>query len=186
MAAGQFANTAQQQAFDQAAGRVDRSNANIDANLRNQIAAQQAQNLAQQQLFDQQAARAGFYNQAQAQNFGQNVAQNQAAFDLAAYQNALRDRAIQERMLLRQTPINEISALTSGAQVQLPQFVNTPQTGIQAPDLQGATYASYQAQLNNAQQQAANNRAMTQGLFSLGGAGLGAFGAINPFKWGVD
>lgn len=102
----------------------------------------------------------------------------------AAFENEARQRAIQEAMLLRQTPINEIGALMSGSQVQLPQFVNTPQTGIQAPDLQGATYASYQAQLNNAQQQAANNRAMTQGLFSLGGAGLGAFGAINPFGWG--
>lgn len=181
--AGQFANTAQQQAYDQAAGRVDRSNANIDANLRNDIAAQQTQNLAQQQMFDQQATRAGFYNQAQAQNFGQNVAQNQAAFDQAAYQNALRDRAIQERMLLRQTPINEISALTSGAQVQLPQFANTPQTSIQAPDLQGATYASYQGQLANAQAQAQQNNAFTQGLFSLGGSALGGFGGGGGFQW---
>lgn len=176
-------NAAQQQAYGQAADRADRANANIDANLRNQVVAQQAQNAAQQQRFGQAATRADFYNQQQAQNFAQNVARNQAQFDAAAYQNALRDRAIQERMLLRQTPINEISALTSGTQVALPQFVNTPQSGIQSPDFQGATYASYQGQLANADRQAQQRNAFTQGLFGLGGSALGAFGAINPFGW---
>lgn len=101
----------------------------------------------------------------------------------AAIENAGRERAIQERMLLRQTPINEISALTSGTQVALPQFVNTPQSGIQAPDFQGATYASYQGQLANADRRAQQQNAFTQGLFGLGGSALGAFGAINPFGW---
>lgn len=184
LASGQFQNTAQQQAYGQLADRADQRNANIDANLRNQVVAQQAQNAAQQQRFEQAAQRAAFFNQTQAQNFAQQAAQNQAAFDAAAYQNALRDRAIQERMLLRQTPINEISALTSGAQVQLPQFTNTPQSSIQAPDYQGAVYANYQGEMANADRRAAQQNALTQGLFSLGGAGLGAFGAINPFGWG--
>jgi hypothetical protein len=176
-------NTAQQQLYDQAAGRVDRGNANIDAALRNDIAAQQAVNAAQQQFFDQQSTRAAFANTAQAQDFGQNAAQTDARYRHAAYVNSLRDRGIQERMLLRQTPINEIGALMSGSQVTPPQFVNAPQTGIQPADYQGAVYANYQGAIDQANQRAAAGRGVTQGLFSLGGSALGAFGAINPFGW---
>ena len=138
-------------------------------------------NQAQQQEFEQQIQRAAFGNQAQAQRFGQDVSRSQLEFDQAAYQNTLRERAIQERMLQRNAPINEISALTSGTQVQQPNFVNTPQASIQAPDFQGATYASYQGELQAAQAQAQQRAAMIQGLSNLAGAGIGAFGATNGF-----
>lgn len=138
----------------------------------------------QSRLQDAAISRQGFDNQAVAQRFGQNTTQLNAQAAAAAFANQARQQAIQEQMLLRQTPINEISALMSGSQVQQPNFVNTPQSSIQAPDLQGAIYANYQAQMQQAQMQADQNAAMIQGVASLGGSGLGAFGAINPFGWG--
>ena len=138
----------------------------------------------QSRLQDAAISRQGFDNQAVAQRFGQNTTQLNAQAAAAAFANQARQQAIQEQMLLRQTPINEISALMSGSQVQQPNFVNTPQSSIQAPDLQGAIYANYQAQMQQAQMQADQNAAMIQGVASLGGSGLGAFGAINPLGWG--
>ena len=138
----------------------------------------------QSRLQDAAISRQGFDNQAVAQRFGQNTTQLNAQAAAAAFANQARQQAIQEQMLLRQTPINEISALMSGSQVQQPNFVNTPQSSIQAPDLQGAIYANYQAHMQQAQMQADQNAAMIQGVASLGGSGLGAFGAINPFGWG--
>lgn len=92
----------------------------------------------------------------------------------AALNNAGRQQSIQELMLQRQTPINEISALMSGAQVQAPSFVPTPQVNVAAPDIMGATYASNNAAMQNYQAQLQANAARQQGLFSLLGSGLGA------------
>lgn len=100
----------------------------------------------------------------------------QQAQALNAAQNAARQQGIQERLVSRQTPINEIGALMSGGQVTLPQFVSTPQQGIQAPDLQGATFANYQAQVNQANAQQQQNNQFTKGLFGLGSSALGFLG----------
>lgn len=176
-----FANAAQQQAFGQRMSQAALNNSAVAQRFGQNAAATQINNQAVAQRYGQEMGEAQLNNQAVAQRFGQNATRAQAAYDRAAYDNAMRERAIQEEMLLRQTPINEISALTSGAQVQLPTFVNTPQANIQAPDFQGATYASFQGELANAQAQAQQQAALTQGLFSLGGAGLGAFGATGGF-----
>ena len=98
---------------------------------------------------------------------------NMAAAD-AALQNAGRQQGIQERLLERRAPIDEISALMSGSQVQAPSFVPTPQVNVAAPDIMGATYASNNAAMQNYQAQLAAQAARSQGLFSLLGAGLGA------------
>lgn len=86
-------------------------------------------------------------------------------------QQAARERAIQERAYLRDRPINEITALTSGRGVTLPQFSPTPQVGLASPDLQGAIYNSYQAQVANAnaaaQRSAAGLGALTGAIGSL-------------------
>lgn len=92
----------------------------------------------------------------------------------AALQNTGRQQGIQEQMLLRQTPINEVSALVSGAQVAPPQFVNTPQFNVQPSDLMGAVYGSANLANQNYQSQLAQNAAFNQGLFGLLGTGLGA------------
>lgn len=125
-------------------------------------------NNAQAQNFAQQAARGQFQNQAQNQLYTQQM--GNAAFGNAAqqqnYQNQNLDRqnALNEQLLQRQLPLNEILALSGQAQLQQPTFINTPQTGVAGTDVAGLTNQAYQQQ-----QQGYNS--MMGGLFSAG-AGL--------------
>lgn len=81
-----------------------------------------------------------------------------------------RQQGVQEILTQRNQPINEISALLSGSQVSLPQFVNTPQTQVAGTDYQGAVYQSYQGQMDAYKQKVASNNAMMGGLFGLAGS----------------
>lgn len=85
-----------------------------------------------------------------------------------------RQQGIQEMLTERNQPINEISALMSGSQVSLPQFVNTPQTQLAGTDYQGAVYNSYQGQMDAYKQKVASQNAMMGGLFGMAGALGGA------------
>ena len=87
-----------------------------------------------------------------------------------------RQTALQEQAYLRNEPLNTLSAVRTGAQVQGPQFVNSAQQATTAgPDLLGAAQMGYNAQMGayNAQQAAQNN--MMSGLMGLGSAGIMAF-----------
>jgi hypothetical protein len=84
-----------------------------------------------------------------------------------------RQSALQEQAYLRNEPLNTLSAVRTGAQVQGPQFVNSAQQATTAgPDLLGAAQMGYNAQMGdfNAKQAAQAN--LNQGLFSLGGAAI--------------
>lgn len=84
-----------------------------------------------------------------------------------------RQQALQEQAFLRNEPLNTLNAVRTGAQVQGPSFVNSAQQATTAgPDILGATQIGYNAQMGAANDQNAANNAMTQGLFSLGGAAL--------------
>ena len=152
--------------------QLDRDQAALEQRLANQGIAlgSQAYGTAMQQAAQQRNdARYGAINQAgseQARLIQQAMAQ-------AAMQNQARQQGIQERTSLRTQPLNEISALMSGSQVQNPQFASTPQVQVQPADYQGAANLQYQGQL--AQYNAANqaNQGMMGGLFGLGGAALG-------------
>lgn len=106
---------------------------------------------------------------------GTGIAGQQYGFEANA-----RDRAINEMLMQRQQPLAELSAFMSGSQPTMPGFLSTPQGSIAAPDLMGAQYASANA-MNAANQNAYNQQmgaynANLQGLYGLGGAGLGALG----------
>ena len=105
-------------------------------------------------------------------------------FGLAAGQQALnqaqqlygleqdaRSRSIQEALMERQVPMNELAAMMSGSQVQMPQFMPTPQTQVAPTDVMGATYADYNARMNAWQQDQARAAGGMRGLFGLLGAG---------------
>ncbi len=84
-----------------------------------------------------------------------------------------RQSALQEQAYLRNEPLNTLSAVRTGAQVQGPQFVNSAQQATTAgPDLLGAAGMQYNAAMGdfNARQAAQAN--LNQGLFGLGGAGI--------------
>ena len=115
-----------------------------------------------------------------------------------AYENAMRQQAIKENDLLLgattqgfgvgqqanqqaynqaltnyNLPLNTLSALRTGAQVQNPSFVNSAQQATTAgADLLGAAQMGYNAQMGdfNAKQAAQAN--FNQGLMGLGAAGI--------------
>ena len=84
-----------------------------------------------------------------------------------------RQSALQEQAYLRNEPLNTLSAVRTGAQVQGPQFVNSAQQATTAgPDILGAAQMQYNAQMGdfNARQAAQAN--LNAGLMGLGGAGI--------------
>lgn len=93
--------------------------------------------------------------------FGQEKGRND--FMLNSYGQGL-DTAL----TMRNQPLNEVGSLMSGSQVQQPQFVNTPQTGVNGTDVAGLINA-------DAQQKQAAYQAKMGGMFSLGSAALGGW-----------
>jgi hypothetical protein len=107
---------------------------------------------------------------------GQNDAYNQLLLGGRAQANT-------ELTAERNQPINEITALMSGGQVNQPQFGNTPQTSVANTDVAGITQQGYENALIPWKQSNAEKQAMMGGLFSLGGAALGGWGR-GGFKFG--
>ena len=70
-------------------------------------------------------------------------------------------------------PLNTLSALRSGAQVQNPTFVNTPQQATTTgADILGASQMGYNAQMGNFNAKQAAQANVNSGLMSLGGAAI--------------
>jgi len=91
--------------------------------------------------------------------------------------NRARAAAFGELAYQRNEPINTLSAVRTGSQVQGPQFVNSfNQATTQGADLLGASQMGYNAQMGdfNAKQAAQAN--LNAGLYGLAGAGIGRYG----------
>ena len=97
------------------------------------------------------------------------TAQQQAQFgmDTQARQNALSQDAF-----LRSMPLNELNALRSGLQVNVPQFQGFQGQNVQAAPMMQETQQNYQNALQNYGLQSANYNNMMSGLFGLGGASM--------------
>jgi virulence-associated protein VapD len=147
-------------------------------------------NQAQQADFANQLAGMGFNNQQIQQMYQNQMGQQQANNAIAQQEyanrmaganlsNQARQQGLQEQAYLRNEPLNTLSAVRTGSQVQGPQFVNSfNQATTQGPDLLGAAGMQYNAQMGdfNAKQAAQQN--FNQGLMGLGGAGIMAFSDI--------
>lgn len=123
----------------------------------------------------------------QFRNFNQGVNDLRLGADAAAgsemarvfgLENAARNAQINELVQQRQIPLNELAAMLSGSQVQGPQFISAPQTGVSPTDVIGATFGAFNGEQNNFQIQNGLQASNNQGLFGLAGAGLGALGSI--------
>jgi hypothetical protein len=86
-----------------------------------------------------------------------------------------RNQAVQEALLQRQTPLNEMIALASGTQIQQPNFVGTPQTGVAGTDVAGITQNAYNQNYNAYRDQQQQSNSMLGGLFGLGANAMMAF-----------
>ena len=194
-------NQAAAQNFGQNVTNQQLGNQATQQNFNNAMATQQAQNQAIAQNFGQQLAGTQLSNQAINQNYQQNLqsqqainqalAQNQA---VAAQQQQLTNAAqlqqynqnlgsaqfsnnaalqdLQAKLQLRNQPLNEITALMSGSQLQMPQFQGYNPTNIApAPVFAGAqAQGAADMQRYGIAQSGAN--AQTSGLYSLAGAAM--------------
>lgn len=136
------------------------------------------------------------FNQQQDRNqalLDSKLANQGIALGSAAWTNAQRDFADQRNSALnnmlgtsqqnamsailqqRETPINEISALTGGSQVATPAFAQTPQTGIAGTNVAGITSAYNTANQNAYNAQLGQYNDVMGGLFGLGGRAITAF-----------
>lgn len=106
----------------------------------------------------------------------------QAALQGINLDQSNRASALQEQAYLQDRPLNLVSALRTGAQVQSPQFQQfAQQQYTPGPDMLGATSAQYQAELARTNAKNAQGAGLFGGIFDvgLGLAGLpGAGGSI--------
>lgn len=86
--------------------------------------------------------------------------QNSVVMDRANFTNNSRKDWLNEAYTKRNQPLQEISALMSGSQLQNPNFVTTPQTGVGGVDYTGLVNNKYQAEMQG-------RNSMLGGLFGL-------------------
>lgn len=86
-----------------------------------------------------------------------------------------RNQAVQEALLARNQPLNEIAALASGSQIAMPTFAGTPQTGVGGTDVAGITASAGAQAQNSYNQQMGQWNSTAGGLFGLGANALMAF-----------
>ena len=125
------------------------------------------------------AARAQGFGELQQQANLANVGQTQAfnqQMQGAQFGNQAQQSELQRQLALRQQPLNEISGLMSGAQIQLPQFQQYTGQNVAPSPIFAATQADAANAMQNYGIQQAGANANTAGLYGLGGAGLGAAG----------
>lgn len=118
---------------------------------------------------------AGGQEQSRLQNMQLNDFQTMMQQLQAASTN--RERQIQERMAVRNAPINEISALLGQSQVNMPQF--TPYQGgtVAGTPVGDYVYRSADIAQKNYQTEMQANAATNGGLFGLGSSAIGALGS---------
>ena len=175
-----FQNSAQQQAYNQMLSSGQFSNAAQQQQFGQNAAQLQANNTAQQQKFDQGLASATFGNSANQQmhqNSQSATAANNALKDQTfnaqqaqlTAQNQARSQYLNEQYALRNQPINEISSLLSGAQVNNPNFVPTQGQSIPTVDYAGLVNQDYQNRLGAHQQKQSQTGGLIGGLLGFGG-----------------
>jgi Chaperone of endosialidase len=180
LAVTQTAGQEQQRMMDMAAKRAGFENAAQLQDYQEQQGRAGFYNQAQQQRYQQDIGRTSFYNQAQQAAFAQNAlrgsfynqgiaAQLQAAQTQLSAQNQARSQYLAEQYAQRNQPINEISALLSGSQIQQPSFMQTPQGQIPTTDVANLINQNFAQQFGNYQQQVSQQNALIGGLFGAAG-----------------
>jgi hypothetical protein len=155
---------ANEQGFNQAQQNAGLYNSALAQNFGQGLAGQQLTNSAIGQNFGQGATATGLFNQAQNQQFNQNLQQFGA-------ENAAQQADWQQQLAQYNQPLNQVTALMSGSQIQNPQFqAYTGQNVNAAPVFQGVQAQGQYAQDTYGQQMAARNAQM-QALGSALGAG---------------
>ena len=156
--------SANQQGYGQALSNAGLFNSALGQNFGQGAQAQQINNSAVSQNFGQGQAAASMQNAAQNQQYNQNLQSMGAA-------NAAQGQSMSQQQGLYNMPLNQITALMSGSQIQNPQFqAYSGQNVAAAPVFQGAQAQGNYEQGLYGQQMAGYNAGM-QALGSIGAAG---------------
>lgn len=123
---------------------------------------------ANQQGYNQAMGNAGLYNQTN---------QNQAQFG-----NQAALQSYQQQLAQYNQPLNQITALMSGSQIQNPQFQQYTGANVAAAPMYQAAQNQGQYDQNAYAQQMAGYNSMVGGLSSLGGAAFGVPGLFGGGK----
>ena len=201
IAGGDFANRAQGQEFEQGMANADLNNDILSQIFGQDLAAGEFGNNAQAQDFAQQLAQLTAGNDAQGQIFDQAMAEallgnstGQQSFEndqtlidrlnaisqqdyanatgQVGAENAERDAELNELLMLRNQPINEIAALLGGSQVQSPNFVNTNAGQMPTTDIAGLIANADAQEMANWQAQMQSRQSLLGGLLGLGSGAL--------------
>jgi hypothetical protein len=162
-----FENAAQKQAYEQQLDRGTFANTARMEDFQKLLQEGNFENQAQKDAFTQAVTGAQFTNAAKAQQ----LAKNAGVFSAATTQ---RDKWLQEEYAKRAQPISEISALQSGAQLQVPNFAAGGSSQIANTDIAGIVNANFGQQLDIYKQNSANVNNVIGGLFGLAGSGAKA------------
>lgn len=84
-----------------------------------------------------------------------------------------RQQAVQEALTQRNQPINEITALMGGSQVQQPNYVNANMPSIPTTDVAGLINENYNQKMNAYNQRQQQTQGILGGLFGLGSKLIG-------------
>ena len=107
-------------------------------------------------------------------DIGANAQGYNQALQSGQFGNTAQQQALAQALQQRQLPLNEINALMSGSQIQNPQFNAYQGSNVAAAPIANATAQQGAFNQNLYNQQVAQQNAQTAGLYSLGGAALGA------------
>ena len=178
-AQGQFGNEAQLAQFNAAMQNTGLGNQAIQQNYENQLSQFGAglqnaglNNAAIQQNYQNQLAAQTAQNAAIAQNYNQQLG-------LAQFGNEAQGQSLSQQLAIRNQPLNEISGLMSGSQIQMPQFQGYQGANIAAAPIYQGVQDTFQGQMDQyalkQQSKNAGQSGMMGTLGSLGGAGMMAF-----------
>ena len=204
----QFGNEAQLNQFQSALQNAGMGNTALQQDYQNQLASQTAQNAAIAQNYNQRLGQAQFGNEAQLaqfnaglqnaalansalqQNFGNQLsgqsAQNAAIaqnynqqLGQAQFGNTAQDQSLAQQLAIRNQPLNQITGLMSGSQIQMPQFQGYQGANIAAAPVYQGVQDTFQGQMDQyglkQQSKNAGMGGMMSTVGSLGGAGMMAF-----------
>lgn len=183
LSAQQAQNAASQQLYNQNMGVQGLQNQAVGQNQQAALSQQQAQLAAQQQGFGQQVTQQQLGNQAITQNQQAALQQQQAALAAQNQQfnqllqggqfgNTAQQQSLQQQLALRNQPLNEITGLMGGSQIQMPQFQGYQGSNIAAAPVMAGAQAAGQAAMDQYGIQSSNVNAQNAGLYNLAGAGL--------------
>jgi len=187
LSAQQAQNAAAQQLYNQYMGVQGLQNQAVGQNQQAALAQQQAALAAQQQGFGQQVTQQQLGNQAVSQNQQAALQQQQAALAAqnqqynqllqgAQFGNTAQQQSLAQQLALRNQPLNEISGLMSGSQIQMPQFQGYQGSNVAPAPIFAGAQAAGQSAMDQYGIQSSNVNAQNAGLYGL--AGTAATGAM--------